>query len=93
MDDSRLNSEHPIINEMVERELSHLQTAAEMEKKIAEIEHSTKVDIPELAVWHNALRMRYVWYYRWHMSSAAHVFQYIFLIAYLIFWLWMIIHE
>lgn len=93
MSDQETNDAHPVINHMVEREFAHLKTAAEIEKKIAQIEHSAKVDIPELAVWHNALRMKYAWYYRWHMSNSAHAFQYILLILYLIFWIWIIIHQ
>lgn len=77
------------VQEMAEREYFHLQKAAEIEKQIESIQHSTKVDIPELAPIHNYLRMKYRWYYRWHMSKLAHLIQYVVLISYLGFWLWL----
>ena len=79
------------VDEMAEQELYHLKRAAEIERRLTEIQHSTRVDVPELAGAHDYLRMKYPWYYQWHMKQAAHTFHYIFLALYLLAWIYLII--
>lgn len=93
MDDERQIKSEPVVDQMAEKELYHLQKAAEIEQEIARIQYSTKVNIAYLGPWHNALRMKFNWYYRWHMSRIAHFLHYATLIVYLGLWLWIFMHK
>ncbi|MEI6494617.1 MAG: fibronectin type III domain-containing protein, partial [bacterium] len=53
-----------------------------VEKKIIAIQRSTRVSMPMFAFWHNALRMRFKWYYAWHLSPWANFIHWLILVCY-----------
>ena len=58
-----------------EQRLSLFEQKMKIEKEITAIQRSTRVSMPIFASLHNTLRMRYQWYYKWHMtpfSSLVH---------------------
>ena len=82
------DQQNKLVDEMAEREYYHLQKAAEMDRKIEAIQHSTKVDIPLLSSAHNYFRMKCPLYYAWHTNRAVNLVNYVILVLYLMFWLW-----
>ena len=59
------------INDLIDQEFYHIKKAADIKKYITDIERSEEVDLKFLARYHNALRMKYAWYYSWHMEKYA----------------------
>ena len=45
----------------------------QLEKQIMLVQKSTRTSLPFFMQFHNKLRMRYQWYYRWHLSPFASV--------------------
>ncbi|MEI7792089.1 MAG: hypothetical protein WCI57_01220, partial [Candidatus Berkelbacteria bacterium] len=70
------------ISQLVEKEvtvdqqrLDLFEQKMKIEKEITAIQRSTRVSMPVFASLHNTLRMKYQWYYKWHMtpfSSLVH---------------------
>jgi len=71
-----------MLNEMAERELAHLQKAAEIGEEIEGIEHLAKTDIGALSKHHNYLRMKFGWYSVWHQNKRAESIHYLLLIIF-----------
>lgn len=47
----------------------------ELDQKIAQIQKSTKTTVPQAVPMHDKMRMKYKWYYNWHImpySSSIH---------------------
>lgn len=55
------------IEKMASSEYQHLTEADEIEKKIERYIQSTAVLMPIFSYLHNFLRMKFGWYYRWHL--------------------------
>lgn len=71
-----------VLDEMAERELAHLQKAAEIEEEIEGIEDSAITDIGALSKHHNYLRMKFDWYSAWHQNRRAERIHYLLLIIF-----------
>ncbi|MFA5926665.1 MAG: DUF2341 domain-containing protein, partial [Patescibacteria group bacterium] len=56
------------IKNLLKAEQAHVKELRSIDNKILRIQHSTKTNIPWLAPVHCYLRMRWQWYYRWHMN-------------------------
>jgi len=54
--------------QMISQEQHHLQMAEEIEEEIRRIQNSTKVLWPIFSSAHNYMRMRFKWYYLWHIN-------------------------
>lgn len=54
----------------------------ELEKKIYELELSTKTTFPQFVPVHNSLRMKYSWYYKWHSFRYASLVHIMFLLIF-----------
>ena len=50
----------------------YLDRAFELDQKIVALEESTKTLVPAMTPVHNYLRMKFKWYYNWHMKPYAH---------------------
>ncbi|OQB06605.1 MAG: hypothetical protein BWY19_00192 [bacterium ADurb.Bin212] len=61
-------NEKYFVEEMLNKEISHINMASEIEEKINTINRSTVVLIPQFSYLHNYLRMKYIWYYKWHFN-------------------------
>ncbi|MFA6963897.1 MAG: BspA family leucine-rich repeat surface protein [Patescibacteria group bacterium] len=56
---------------------------AQLEREIILIQRSTKVTFPVFATLHNNLRMKFRWYYKWHMSPFASAIHWVSLSGYM----------
>lgn len=70
--DSGKNLAH-FAQQMISQRQHHLQAASDIEEKIRRIQNSTKVLWPLFSTAHNYLRMRFDWYYRWHMNKNCYL--------------------
>ena len=62
--------------EEVKNEAEYKEKNKKLDKQIVRIWQSTRVSVPFLQHYHETMRMRYKWYYQWHLwpySRAAHV--------------------
>ncbi len=59
--------------------VAHLNEAQKLDEKIAKIQRSTAVTIPQLSGFHNYLRMHVPWYYNWHAFQGSGIFHIIIL--------------
>ena len=69
-------------SEMERREAEHLEKAEEIHAEIEAIERASQVELSALAKGHNHLRMKYIWYYRWHLNRWANLTHYCLLILF-----------
>ena len=61
--------------EEVKTEKEYKEKTKQLDKKIIQVQQSTKTSIPVLQRYHEKMRMRYEWYYKWHLwpySRTAH---------------------
>jgi len=72
------------VEEMAKREYSHLKEASRIDEKILLLQKSTKVLIPQFSFFHNFLRMKYRWYYHWHLRKNSQVIHYVILTIFII---------
>jgi len=72
------------VEEMLKKEISHINMASELEEKINMINRSTIVLMPQFSYLHNYLRMKYVWYYKWHFNRKFILIHSLVLFFYLI---------
>ncbi len=56
----------------------------DLDRKITSIQNSTRTTILIFAHLHNYFRMKYKWYYSWHLKSQANFVHIVILIIYLI---------
>lgn len=56
-----------------------------IDDRIVAIQRSTRTLMPSLAPLHNLLRMRWRWYYHWHLRRGVSLIHYVFLAIYIIF--------
>jgi len=55
----------------IEKEKNLLSEAAEIDKKIAAVQRSTRTTFAYMAPLHNSLRMHLKWYYSWHTKKTS----------------------
>ena len=65
----------------------------DLEKKIAKIQQSTRTTLPLFVPAHNSLRLRYKWYYRWHLFPLASFVHLSILLIFTAAWVWGIYNE
>ncbi len=76
--------EKKLINDMVNNKYSHLETAMEYEKKIYMIQKSSHVAFYKFSFLHNYLRMKYSWYYKWHLKNNFNFIHFSILLAFIV---------
>lgn len=54
----------------------------DLDRKIVAVQRSTKTAVPFLAPLHNGLRMRFKWYYNWHLNPDYGPLYWIFISLY-----------
>ena len=55
----------------------------EVEHQLAAIQKGTRTSMPWFLPIHERMRMKYGWYYRWHMHTFASTLHWVILVAYL----------
>ena len=69
------------IDRLVAKEVDLEHKHRQVEHKLALIQRSTHVALPFFSKLHNDLRMKYRWYYNWHVSPLVNEYNlYLFLI-------------
>ncbi|MFA7244068.1 MAG: hypothetical protein WC080_02170 [Patescibacteria group bacterium] len=48
------------------------------------VQKSTRTTFSRFSPWHNALRMKFGWYYKWHLSGSSSPFHWMFLTLYIV---------
>ena len=67
-------------NKMAWKEYGHLATASECKKRVDAIKNASHVTMPCFSFLHNYNRMKYSWYYKWHLRRNSSLIHWVILI-------------
>jgi len=59
------------LKKLASEKQKYLKVIADLDRKIIALQKSTRTTIPQMAAAHNFLRMRFQWYYNWHLNPIA----------------------
>lgn len=72
------------IQKLANEKARHLKIIQGLDRQIILVQDSTKTTIPQLVPWHNYFRMKFGWYYNWHLKPYAKITHWLILLIYLI---------
>jgi hypothetical protein len=79
-----LAEEQKKIDPVFKKKKANLELGQELDEQIEQIQRSTKTTFKQFVIAHNNLRMRFKWYYRWHLWKGASFIHLAVLVFYII---------